>query len=224
MFKRIHWQSPRCLTSSILEVMAVLRRQFEFVEDEMSVLADHRILLVEFVSGLSSADLIVRAKSLRSCFPNNRIILIGPGLSLLAKFKIYEQGIDLYLPFYADDMELIKQISILMEKEDVVKSPNLNMADLVFDPMARIATRSGVNLSLRRKEAELLLYLWKHKYQPVSAQELLEQVWGYNYLAVTNTVQVHVSSLRKKLDRGFKRKLVHTLPKQGYMLSDRVTC
>ena len=94
----------------------------------------------------------------------------------------------------------------------------LRTADLEMDLLARTVTRGGRRLDLQRQEFRLLEYLLRHAGQVVTRTMLLENVWGFHFDPHTNVVDSHISRLRGKIDRGFRRDLIHTVRGAGYCL------
>ncbi len=94
------------------------------------------------------------------------------------------------------------------------------VADLVLDRLAHKVTRSGDAIVLQPREYRLLEYLMKHAGQVVTRTMLLENVWDYHFDPQTNVIDVHISRLRAKIDKGFDRPLLHTVRGAGYMVSE----
>lgn len=94
----------------------------------------------------------------------------------------------------------------------------LRVADLEFDLLAREVRRAGQRLELLPREMRLLEYLMRHAGQVVTRTMLLEAVWDYHFDPQTNVIDVHVSRLRQKIDKGFGRPVLHTVRGAGYSL------
>lgn len=97
----------------------------------------------------------------------------------------------------------------------------LRVADLELDLLSRVVTRAGREIALQRREFELLAYFMRHAGQVVTRTMLLERVWGYHFDPRTNVIDVHVSRLRRKIDKGFDVPLIHTVRGVGYSLRVR---
>ena len=89
-----------------------------------------------------------------------------------------------------------------------------------MDLLARKVTRGARKVDLQPREFRLLEYLLQHRDQAVTRTMLLEAVWDYHFDPGTNVIDVHVSRLRKKIDLGEERPLLHTVRGAGYMLSE----
>jgi two-component system OmpR family response regulator len=94
----------------------------------------------------------------------------------------------------------------------------MQLADLQLDLLARQARRGDILLDLNKREFDLLAYLMRHQGQIVTRDMLLQNVWHYGLDTQTNVVDVHVSRLRAKLDKGFEPALLHTKRGQGFVL------
>ena len=96
------------------------------------------------------------------------------------------------------------------------------MADLRVDLLTRKVTRGSRSLVLQPREFKLLEYLMRHADQVVTRTMLLENVWDYHFDPQTNVIDVHISRLRSKIDKGFERPLLHTIRGAGYMIRDGI--
>ncbi len=94
------------------------------------------------------------------------------------------------------------------------------VADLVLDRLTHKVTRSGETVILQPREYRLLEYLMKNAGQVVTRTMLLENVWDYHFDPQTNVIDVHISRLRAKIDKGFDRPLLHTVRGAGYMVGE----
>ena len=94
----------------------------------------------------------------------------------------------------------------------------LIVGDLEMDLLSRMVRRGGQKIDLQPREFRLLEYLMRHAGQVVTRTMLLEKVWDYHFDPQTNVIDVHVSRLRQKLDKGFDRPLIHTVRNAGYMI------
>ncbi|PZW41038.1 two-component system OmpR family response regulator [Humitalea rosea] len=94
----------------------------------------------------------------------------------------------------------------------------LKVADLELDLLSRTVTRAGKKVDVQPREFRLLEHLMRHAGQVVTRTMLLEKVWDYHFDPQTNVIDVHVSRLRQKLDKGHDRPLIHTVRNAGYMI------
>ena len=96
----------------------------------------------------------------------------------------------------------------------------LRVADLELDTVRRTVARAGRRIDLKPKEYALLEFLMSHAERPVTRTLIIEHVWNIHFDAISNVVEVHINSLRHKVDRGFDVPLIHTVRGVGYMLTD----
>jgi two-component system OmpR family response regulator len=94
------------------------------------------------------------------------------------------------------------------------------VGDLELDRLKHRVTRGGVEIDLQPREFRLLEYLMRHAGQVVTRTMLLENVWDYHFDPQTNVIDVHVSRLRAKIDKGHDRPLLHTVRGAGYTIRD----
>jgi two-component system copper resistance phosphate regulon response regulator CusR len=96
----------------------------------------------------------------------------------------------------------------------------LRVSDLEMDTVRRIVRRAGHPIDLKPKEYALLEFLMRNSDRPLTKSLIIEHVWDIHFGSVSNVVEVHVNSLRNKIDRGFTVPLIHTIRGVGYLLSD----
>jgi len=117
--------------------------------------------------------------------------------------------------------ELLARVEALSRRLAPQSADTLyKIGDLELDRLAHRVTRSGQEISLQPREFRLLEYLMRHAGQVVTRTMLLENVWDYHFDPQTNVIDVHVSRLRSKIDKGFDRQLLHTVRGAGYMIRD----
>jgi two-component system OmpR family response regulator len=118
--------------------------------------------------------------------------------------------------------ELIARIDALIRRNTQSASgeSKLRVADLEVDLLTRLVQRAGQRVDLQPREFRLLEYLMRHAGQVVTRTMMLEQVWDYHFDPQTNVIDVHISRLRGKIDKGFTKPLLHTVRGAGYMIND----
>ncbi len=115
--------------------------------------------------------------------------------------------------------ELLARLEALLRRANPASAETrLKLADLEIDLLARTVRRGGRGIELKPREFALLEFLLRHAGQVVTRTMLLEGVWGYHFDPQTNVIDVHVSRLRQKIDKGFGRPLLHTVRGVGYCL------
>jgi two-component system OmpR family response regulator len=137
------------------------------------------------------------------------------------RVKGLRAGGDDYLSKPYSFSELLARIEVLARRrggrsEDTV----YRVADMELDRLSHGVTRGGTEIVLQPREFRLLEYLMKHAGQVVTRTMLLENVWDYHFDPQTNVIDVHISRLRSKIDKGFERPLLHTIRGAGYMIRD----
>ena len=118
--------------------------------------------------------------------------------------------------------ELLARVEVLARRRRAgpAEETLYRVGDLELDRLARRVTREGKAIELQPREFRLLEYLMRHAGQVVTRTMLLENVWDYHFDPQTNVIDVHLSRLRGKIDKGFDRPLIHTVRGAGYMVRD----
>ena len=101
------------------------------------------------------------------------------------------------------------------------RETKLRVADLEIDTLRRRVTRAGQPIDLKPKEYALLEFLVHNSDRPVTRSHIIEHVWDIHFDSISNVVEVHINSLRNKIDRGAALPLIHTVRGVGYMLTDK---
>jgi len=115
--------------------------------------------------------------------------------------------------------ELLARIEALARRKNHQTTETIyRVGDLELDRMAHRAKRNGQDIMLQPREFRLLEYLMRHAGQVVTRTMLLEHVWDYHFDPQTNVIDVHISRLRAKIEKGFDKPLLHTVRGAGYML------
>ena len=138
------------------------------------------------------------------------------------RVKGLRAGGDDYLPKPYAFSELLARVEVLARRRGAPASEptTYRVGDLVLDRLAHRVTRAGEEIVLQPREFRLLEYLMKHAGQVVTRTMLLENVWDYHFDPQTNVIDVHVSRLRAKVDKGFEQPMIHTIRGAGYMVRD----
>ncbi|GAB4200664.1 MAG: heavy metal response regulator transcription factor [Thermoflexibacter sp.] len=136
------------------------------------------------------------------------------------KVEAFNFGADDYLvkPFHFDEL-LVRIKSLLRRsKNDIAQDEIIKIADLEINLTQMQVSRAGQTINLTLKEYKLLELLALAKGRVLSKQTIAEQVWDINFETGTNTIEVYISFLRNKIDKGFEPKLIHTRIGYGYYL------
>lgn len=135
------------------------------------------------------------------------------------RVKGLKAGGDDYLPKPYAIVELLARLDALVRRRQPEQvQTKLTVGDLELDLLSRSAFRSGQSIDLQPREFLLLEYLMRHAGQVVTRTMLLENVWDYHFDPQTNVIDVHISRLRAKIDKGFTEQLLHTVRGAGYCL------
>lgn len=138
------------------------------------------------------------------------------------KLEGFDAGADDYLVKPFDFRELHARIKTLLKRSgknaEISEKTILSYADLQIDTHLKKASRSGKALNLTPKEYSLLEYLMKNPERVLSREEIAKEVWGVNFDTGTNFIDVYINYIRKKIDKPFDTKLIHTRPGMGFLL------
>lgn len=149
-----------------------------------------------------------------------------PVLCLTAKDTVddivsgLDSGSDDYLTKPFAFAELLARVRALVRRGNKDRGAEIRFADLRLDPVAHKVWRAGKELELTAKEYSLLEYLMRNPNQVLTRTMIAEHVWDYTFDSFTNIIDVYVNYLRKKIDKDFDKKLIHTVRGVGYVLKE----
>jgi DNA-binding response OmpR family regulator len=158
-------------------------------------------------------------RDIRACKPRLPVLMLTGKASLGERVAGLDAGADDYMTKPFALAELSARLRALLRRGGPRESL-LRLADLEMDTMRRQVRRSGHAIDLKPKEYALLEYLMRHVDRPLTRTSILEQVWDLHFDGVSNVVEVHINSLRNKIDKGFGVALIHTVRGVGYVLTD----
>ena len=151
-----------------------------------------------------------------------------PVIMLTAKGSEYDtvlgldSGADDYLvkPFAFE--ELLARIRVMIRRQSDSASDEMTLADLIVDAGKHLVTRGGKAVELSAKEFAVLEYLMRHQGQVLSREQIEQHVWDFDYEGGSNMVDVYIRYLRRKLDEGYEKKLIHTVRGAGYVMREQL--
>jgi DNA-binding response OmpR family regulator len=148
-----------------------------------------------------------------------------PVLVLTAKNSLEERvaGLDAGADDYMTKPFALSELSARLRallRRGAPRETVLRVADLEMDTSRRTVRRAAQTIPLRPKEYALLEFLMRNSDRPVTKSLIIEHVWDIHFDSISNVVEVHINSLRNKIDRGFATPLIHTLRGVGYVLTD----
>lgn len=139
------------------------------------------------------------------------------------KIEAFSTGADDYIVKPFDFRELLARVQVFLKRSASTTAPAsriLKVADLEIDDESKIVKRSGQQIELTAKEFALLVYLVRNKGRVVSRADIAEKIWDITFDTGTNVIDVYVNFLRKKIDKAFEPKLIHTRQGMGYILKE----
>ena len=165
-------------------------------------------------------DGVTLCKKLRQDKISTPILMLTAKDSVDDKVKGLDSGADDYLTKPFAFKEFLARIRVLLRKDTSAISTKLQVADLVMDILTRKVIRDSKEIILTTKEFSLLEYLMRNAGNVVTRTTISEHVWDINFDTITNVIDVHITALRRKIDRTHKKKLIHTIRGRGYTIKD----
>lgn len=147
------------------------------------------------------------------------IIILTAKTALEDKVELLNTGADDYLTKPFAFIELKSRIHALIRRNSTNLNPTLTLSDLSVDPVKHTVTRNSQKIKLTPKEFAILELLLHHPDEVITRTMITEHVWDYNFDGMSNIVDVFVASLRRKIDKKSKHKLIHTIHGVGYKIS-----
>lgn len=185
------------------------------------------ILLDVMLPGMSGIELLRRIRSLDS---NTPILLLTAKSSVEDKVSGLDLGANDYVTKPFEIEELLARIRTAFRTstratpvgtDQNISEVWLEAEDLRLNPLTREVMRGDHSIELTHREFDLLAYLLRNKKLVLNRDQILAEVWGYDYTGNTNVVDVYIRYVRKKVDEGFGRELIHTVRGIGYVLKDK---
>lgn len=185
--------------------------------DYLAVSPYDAVILDIMLPGMSGLEVV---KTIRK--KGNRV----PVLFLTARDSIDDrvQGLDcgaddyLVKPFAFE--ELLARIRVMLRRQSDTPTDELVLADLKVDVQSHRVERAGQTMELSGKEFAMLEYLMRNQGKVLSREQIEQHVWDFDYEGGSNMVDVYIRYLRKKLDEGYEKKLIHTVRGTGYVMRE----
>ena len=169
---------------------------------------------------LPGVDGLAITRTLRASDNNTPILILSALGQVDDRVKGLQAGGDDYLvkPFAFSELEARIEALSRRSQGKAATETTLTIADLKMDLLARTVCRAGTTIDLQPRDFQLLEFLMRHAGQVVTRTMLLEHVWDYHFDPQTNVIDVHISRLRAKIDKGFDAPLIHTIRGAGYKI------
>ena len=191
-----------------------------------ALVAEYEAVLLDTHPG-NHRDVLVLVKLLRQKRPNAALFTLGHELDLDQRLGLFDAGVDecVHVPFFSAEfaVRLCASIRLRQAASNLLVSEwgalVLRSGDLELDLVRRRVARRGMPIDLRPKEFQLLEYLVRNANRSVTRTMILEHLWNSTFEGLTNVVEVHISALRRKVDRDFSQKLIQTDRGIGYIFT-----
>lgn len=173
------------------------------------------LILDRMLPGMSGTDIVRQLRTEGHTMPI--LLLTALGITEDKTFGL-DSGADDYLvkPFAID--ELLARVRALLRRPPLAHDEELQLADLTLNQTQRTVTRAGRTIELTAKEFALLEYLLRHPGQTLSKDTLIAHVWDFDADILPNNVEAYIKNLRQKIDKPFRKPLIHTVRGFGYKL------
>ena len=185
----------------------------------MAMEGSHDVIALDIL--LPGMDGLEVCRTLRASRVDTPVLLLTALDAVEDRVRGLDAGADDYLPKPFAFQELLARLRALGRRRVQAREPDqLRTADLALDLRRRRAERNGRTIELSPKEFALLEFLMRNEGRVVTRTQILDHVWGYDYSPDSNLVDVYVTYLRRKVDRGHQRKLIRTVRGAGYALEE----
>jgi heavy metal response regulator len=169
---------------------------------------------------LPKIDGVSLCKKVRQEKITTPILMLTAKDSIKDKVTGLDSGANDYLTKPFSFEELLARIRALLRKSETATPTKLQIGDLIFDLLTHKVTRVGKEIILTNKEYALLEYLMRNAGSIVTRTMISEHVWDINFDTFTNVIDVYANYLRNKIDKGHKKKLIHTIRGRGYTIRE----
>ena len=184
--------------------------------DQARVIDYDAVVLDLMLPGRSGFQVLRDIRSQKASLP---VLILTAKNSLEERVAGLDAGADDYMPKPFALAELSARLRALLRR-GAPRESVLRVADLQMDTIRRKVRRGDTAIDLKPKEYALLEFLMRNSDRPLTKALIIEHVWDIHFDSVSNVVEVHINSLRNKIDKGFGVALIHTLRGVGYVLTD----
>lgn len=185
----------------------------------MAMDGSHDVIVLDIL--LPGMDGLEVCRALRANRVDTPVLLLTALDAVEDRVRGLDAGADDYLPKPFAFQELLARLRALGRRRVQAREPDqLRTADLMLDLRRRRAQRAGKTIELSPREFALLEFLMRNEGRVVTRTQILDHVWGYDFAPDSNLVDVYVTYLRRKVDRGHDRRLIRTVRGAGYALGD----
>lgn len=191
------------------------------VGSKMALRGDYDLIISDIVlPGINGIEI---CKQLRLAHVQTPVLMLTALGTIADKIEGFDSGADDYLPKPFEFKELLARIKALLKRNPRIIAParELSIADLTLNMETKKAVRAGTEIDLTAKEFALLEYFILNKNRVLSKVEIADHVWGIDFDTGTNVIEVYVNYLRKKIDKDFDHKLIHTQFGMGYIMKEK---
>ena len=186
--------------------------------DYMAVSPYDTVILDIMMPKMSGMEVL---KKMRAGGDQTPVLFLTAKDGIEDRVKGLDSGADDYLvkPFAFE--ELLARIRVMIRRQSDSASDEMTLADLTVDAGKHSVTRGGKAVELSAKEFAVLEYLMRHQGQVLSREQIEQHVWDFDYEGGSNMVDVYIRYLRRKLDEGYEKKLIHTVRGAGYVMREQ---
>jgi DNA-binding response OmpR family regulator len=210
-FVKIGLESNDCIVDSAYDSL---------IGEKLALSKKYDLIILDVViPGISGFELCKKIRNNNILTP---VLMLTSLDSIEDKLTGFECGADDYLLKPFSFQELLARIKALVRRnKEAIINPVIKILDLELDSIARKVTRGEKEINLTATEYKILELLLSNKGKVFDRILIAEKIWGFSFNSGTNVIDVHINSLRKKIDKDFTPKLIHTKKGFGYVLSDK---
>ena len=209
-FVRIGLESNQCIVDTAYE---------STIGEKLALSRKYDIIILDvIIPGISGFELCKKIRNNNILTP---VIMLTSLDSIEDKVSGFDCGADDYLIKPFSFQELLARIRALNRRyKEAIVNPNLKVLDLELDSITKKVRRNNKEINLTATEYKILELLLSNKGKVFDRILIAEKIWGFSFNSETNVIDVHINSLRKKIDKDFSQKLIHTKKGFGYLLSE----